>query len=329
MAASPVRLDEHIKDILIDAVERSDTQWAIVRDGAVAEFSLGSSKGEVKMAMDKISVSTDHGSMSLDMADGLYAIVAECAEYRCTPWTECIYLCMYKDEAMMNSRGVLTCVGEYDDGSIIWDIGIGDDSLDVYIIVRDDDLNCTLKEMEGKNILDKHSILNTIVKTSPYRLFISKKASILVKQRIGILDGAHTHLMPDVILAGRRYPTPVPEHMRCIIQVDPFSSLIDCHGNYHAWSIEDDPFQMLLKRYSKDYTEEKYMHRDKMLRLLGSKGIDDVEHVYKHTKNNKDILRVILAQIACDSRLEPSIRMSSVKALARVSSGLMERTSQA
>lgn len=320
----PVRLDEQIKDVLRSAAGRSDVTWAIVRDGAVAEFSLGSIN-DVRISMDRISAENEHGAMSLDMGSNsnMYAIVAESAEYRCTPWTQCIYLCMYRDEARMNSRGVLTYVGKYDDYccSSIWDMGIGDDTLDVYIIVKDDNLNSILREMEGKNILKEQSILDKIVKASPYRLFMTKKASILVKQRIGRVDGAHTHLMPDVILNGIRYPTPVPEQMSCIVQVDPFASLIDCNGNYRAWSVEDDPFQMLLQKYNKGYAEEKQRLRDNVLDMLmrGSDYADHVELMYKRADaNSKDMLRVVLAQIACDSRAEQTIRMSSVKILTRV-----------
>ncbi|MEM2920393.1 MAG: hypothetical protein QXW14_02275 [Candidatus Nitrosocaldus sp.] len=324
MNALPVILDGHIRDVLRSAIRRSDVPWAIVRDGAVAEFSLGSSMSNVRIGMDRMSADNKHGAMSLDIGDSsnIYAIVAENADYRCTPWTQCIYLCMHRDEAKMNSRRVLTYIGEYDDdGYSIWDMGIGDDTLDVYIIVKDDALNSMLKGMEGKNILNEHSILERIVRVSPYRLFTTKKASIVVKQRIGSVEGAHTHFMPDVILNGIRYPTPVPEQMSCIIQVDPFASLIDCNGNYHAWSIEDDPFQMLLHRYSKGYAEAKYMLRDKVLDMIRRSDAAgyDVECMYKHSDaDGKDMLRVILAQIACDSRLEPTIRMGSVKVLARL-----------
>ncbi|MEM0364555.1 MAG: hypothetical protein QXS98_02310 [Candidatus Nitrosocaldus sp.] len=327
MNALPVRLDEQIRDVLRSAARRSDVAWAIVRDGAVAEFSSGS-LNDVRISMDRISVESEYGSMDLDIDSNsnMYAIVAESAEYRCMPWTQCIYLCMYRDEARMNSRGMLTYVGRYDDNnesdgySHIWDMGIGDDTLDVYIIVEDDALNNRLREMEGKNILNEQSILDDIVKVSPYRLFMTKKASILVKQRIGRVEGAHTHLMPDVILKRIRYPTPVPEQMSCIIQVDPFASLIDCNGNYRAWSVEDDPFQMLLQKYNKGYAEEKKRLRDDLLDMLRSSDhADHVELMYKHADaDGKDMLRVVLAQIACDSRTEQTIRISSAKILKRV-----------
>lgn len=316
---TPVRLDEHLRSVLRDTACKSHTTWAIVRDGAVAEFSLGSG-GTVELAGDRVNLSSEHGSMSLDMSGELYAVVAENAWYRCTPWTELIYLCMHEHDARMNSRTVLTCTG-YGHGYTIWDIGIGDDSLDLYVMVRDDDhaLNEMLKVVEGRSILRERSLLDAMIRISPPRLFMTKRASILVRQRIGVTDGAHTHFMPDVILNNVRYPTPVPEHMRCVIQIDPFSSLMDCRGNYHVWSVEDDPFQTLLQRYSKDYAEEKKMLRERVLRLLESRCLDDLEDVYRCSNAGiKDMLRVILAQTACDSRLGQHIRASALRLLVRV-----------
>ncbi|MCS6767451.1 MAG: hypothetical protein RMJ59_06805 [Candidatus Nitrosocaldus sp.] len=325
MASIPaVRLDGYLKGILADASRGYRASWAIVRDGAVAEFSTPyGSEHEVEITGSSISVSNEKGSMGIDDMDGggMYAIVAENAEYRCTPWTQCIYLCIHRDDAAMSSRSVLTYLG-HDPGmeGHVWDIGIGNDSLDVCIIVRDDTVNRMLGEREGRSILSDRAMLNALIDASPYRLFKTRRSHILVKQRIGMLEGAHTHLMPDVILKGIRYPTPVPEQMRCIIQVDPFASLIDASGRYNPWSAGDDPFQMLLSRYSREYAEGKHALMDGVSRLLHNHDADGVADMYARasSREERDMMRVALAQLACDLALDQVIRDGAVKVLEKI-----------
>lgn len=93
-----------------------------------------------------------------------------------------------------------------------------------------------LKKMEGNYIIDDSECIREIKKFSPVRLFRTKYASIMIKQKIPLqteeIDGPHTHLLPQIILHKVHFPIPVNDDLCIQIQVDPFGSTIDGNRNY-------------------------------------------------------------------------------------------------
>jgi len=117
-----------------------------------------------------------------------------------------------------------------------------------------------------------------------------------------------------------RFPTPVPEHLCTIIQLDPFGSIIDANGKFQEWlGPEKDPFQLLLEKYgNKEYLELK--HRLKQ-RVLSSLANADKQIVDAYADASmQDVLRVILAQIVCDNSLAINIRKSALSTLEKLKS---------
>jgi hypothetical protein len=129
---------------------------------------------------------TQKASLRLILDDNIKPVVAETAAYRCSPWSQYVYLCVQEGDAYMSCRNSLTHIGSYDgeQGGELWDLGIGNDSLDFCIIIQDIELQQALKKKEGDYIINDLEFLKEIVKYSPQRLLRTKFASIQVKQKI-------------------------------------------------------------------------------------------------------------------------------------------------
>jgi hypothetical protein len=80
---------------------------------------------------------TQKASLRLILDDNIKPVVAETAAYRCSPWSQYVYLCVQEGDAYMSCRNSLTHIGSYDgeQGGELWDLGIGNDSLDFCIII--------------------------------------------------------------------------------------------------------------------------------------------------------------------------------------------------
>lgn len=315
-------IEQSLKKLLIDTAVDPKATWAIVRDGVVAEFSIV--KGDAhKHAVigNELFVNTTLASLKITFDDCIKPIVAETAAYGCSPWVQNVYLCIPENVARMSQRKQLTHVMQHNQGGEIWDLGVGYDTIDACIIVRDAQLHQKLKQKEGYYIIDDSKLLKEIVKSSPVRLFKTKFAEIMVKQKIPIngehSEGPHTHLLPSII-HNLRYPLPIESGVCPVIQVDPFGSVIDGNGKYHEWKgFEADEFQSLLKMHGQnEYLKTKDMMRHKIIQLLEDGESLQISNMYSCSdKQNQDMMRVIMAQIACDKHLNASIRKGSLNIL--------------
>jgi hypothetical protein len=315
-----------LKKVIISSASNPRAAWAIVRNGAVAEFSIAADN-MVNHYFDRktnvLVADTQKARLKLTLDDTIELIVAETAAYRCSPWSQSVYLCIPERDAYMSRRKTLTHVSshsEYQNGEL-WDIGIGNDSLDFCILVQDNELQQALKSKEGNYLLDDLEFLKELVKFSPQRLLKTKFASILVKQKIPVagkevVTGPHTHLLPNIICNNTKFPIPIDNNLCSIIQVDPFGSIIDGDGNYYNWAgFEKDPFQLLLEDYGmNNYIQNKRFLKDKILRLLYTNDGQTIIDEYSNIQN-KDTVRIIIAQIACNKDFDLKIRKNAVSLL--------------
>ena len=95
--------------------------------------------------------------MKLKLDDNITPIIAENANYRCSPWSQNIYLCIPKQQANLSGRQKLTHVKNWNREELhgeLWDLGIGYSDLDAYIIVNDVNLHQYLKQKEGNYIIN-------------------------------------------------------------------------------------------------------------------------------------------------------------------------------
>jgi len=124
-------IEDSVRHLLQDASINKRSSWAIVRNGTVAEFSV--TEGDVihkefNYDTDTLTVETNRALLEIQINDSLTAVVAENANYRCSPWSQNIYLCIPKKDSELPTRNKLTQIGEYsrnEMNGIVWDLGIG------------------------------------------------------------------------------------------------------------------------------------------------------------------------------------------------------------
>lgn len=317
--------DLQIKKILVDAAEITKSSWAIVRDGVVAEFSVVLGDKPIKtFENNTLKIDTHRATLCVNFDESVKAVVAESGAHGCSPWTQHVYLCIQKDQAKMSCRNKLTYLGKFDNGvdkGDLWDLGVGNQTLDACIIAKDESTNDLLKQKEGQYIIDDPNFLRELVIHSPPRLFQTKFAYILVRQKIPLtekeeLEGPHTHLLPPIIKSKKHFEVPVPEDMVPIIQTDPFGSVIDGNGDFHAWNgFENDSFQMFLQKYgSPQYVTLKNEIKQKIIGCLSNRDFSTIEVEYKD-KTKQDLIRITLAQIVCNDKLDITIRQEAYRLL--------------
>lgn len=319
----------HIKKLLIESSVGRKSSWAIVRDGAVAEFSI-TNTDEPKQYFDQetnnLTVETQKAILKLSLDERLVAVAAENASYRCSPWSQSIYLCTPKNGSHTSGNNVLTHVSDWHERYTygeLWDLGLGYESFDACIIANNTKLHQILKKREGNYIIDDSECINEIKKFSPVRLFRTKYASIMVKQKIPIqmeeIDGPHTHLLPQIILHKVHFPIPIDDDLCVQIQVDPFGAVIDASGNYLDWTgSENDKFQSLLRNYGESRDIENKLKMRNIIHDFLKKGdLDSIINIYKDDIM-KDRIRVILAQIVCDKNYDRSLRKKALNTLEEI-----------
>jgi hypothetical protein len=322
-------INAFIKKILIESSKDKKSSWAIVRDGAVAEFSVTSvdkPKQYFDQETNNLIVETQRATLKLNFHDKIVPVIAENASYRCAPWSQSVYLCTPKNESQMSGNNVLTHISDWAGKNTcgeLWDLGLGYENFDACIIVDDSKLHELLKKEESNYIINNLEYINEIKIFSPIRLFRTKYASIMVKQRIPLdkegIDGPHTHLLPQIILDNVRFPIPVDDDLCVQIQVDPFGSVIDGDGSYLDWSgLENDKFQSLLKKYGEvRYIENKLKMKNIVYNLLKKDDLDSIMNIYKDSVT-KDLIRVILAQIVCYKNYDRNLRRAGLNTLEKI-----------
>lgn len=310
-------MNSEIKNLILESANKPSTSWAIVRNGIVAEFSIVPGD-DVKTSFkgNKLHIKTQRASLSLEFDNSISAIIAESGAHGCSPWTQNIYLTIPSEHAQMAGRDKLTFLGDFNEDSVagkLWDLGVGNKTVDAYIIA-DSDTHHLLKHKEEQNILNDPKFLRELVQHSPIRFFKSKFASILVKQKIPLSesdenDGPHTHLLPSLMKNKKRFLSPVPENVEPIIQVSPFVSVIDGNGQFYKWGgFDNDKFQKLLQKHGDNaYTFRKTQLLQKVITCIKSGDVQEIFEQYKDDKN-QDKIRIILAQIVCDDTFSKDVR---------------------
>ena len=322
-------MQEEIKKLILESSTKTTSSWAIVRDGVVAEFSIVSGdKPTLSFENNILKVYTERATLCIDFNEKIDAVIAESGAHGCSPWTQNIYLCIPKQDAKMSCRNTLTHLGHYKEGQDegeLWDLGVGKETLDACIIAKDEETNQLLKQKEGNYIIDDSNFFGELVKHSPTRLFKSKYAYIIVRQKIpqdgeDELDGPHTHLLPPIIHSGRHFHVPIPDNMIPIIQTDPFGSVVDGNGDFYKWDgFEEDKFQEFLQKFgNQEYLQLKKEIKKKIIDDLAN----DVTSIVKdYTDTSKqDVIRLTLAQIVCDDKIDEQTRRKAFKVIGNLQS---------
>ena len=144
-----------------------------------------------------------------------------------------------------------------DQGSILFDMGLGIPHVDVCVRTADQDLISLLRENAGTSLFAHHNpAMATIKEQSPHRVFLSRLGRVEVYQQIGSSakdiptpHGPHTHLLPRLLAQRRTHSANVPIPVNCCpsLSMLPANPTSDDMGDLRPFDTADhQAFQELV-----------------------------------------------------------------------------------
>ncbi|MCL8384263.1 DUF6925 family protein [Xanthobacter aminoxidans] len=191
--------------------------------GAIAEFMRDPAEAtEVREEPYSLSVLTSRGGLRFHdhpqaaLVD--YRMPSRHAERRIPARA----VCLPTISASRAGRNVLTEVGtdadalrEEDRDAVLFDLGIGLESVEACIRTSAPDLLAMLRAGEGRPVFEVPGLMPALVAHGPHRVFISALARIEVFSPIPppdgrSPDGPHTHVLPRLLAHQRTHAATVP-----------------------------------------------------------------------------------------------------------------------
>ena len=213
-------------ELLRDAVADPENSFSIGSLGAIAEFHRDASEALTLDEVERMSIATARGALSIDLRDGIVPITYENTtdEGSCRRAGEAqkeVLFCLPMADATRHRRVVLTELGpdhdavhEADRAALLFDLGLGALNVDFCIRTTDRTLIELLRKGVGRSLLGSESqLFPAIVDASPDRMAISALGRIEVYQPISKTrspDGPHTHVLPELLKTGQTHAAGTP-----------------------------------------------------------------------------------------------------------------------
>jgi hypothetical protein len=221
------------------ALADPDCGWGVGTFGAIGEFVRD--RGE-PARMDERSAVTARGALAITLVPGARAIAWERPTAR-GAWQHGVAVCLPVATAAMHRRCVLTPLGpdrdalrDEDRDALRFDLGLGTFQCDVCVRVADAAAARVLERAAGRSVLDD-GLLRELPAMQPQRVFESRLARVEVYGAIPppggtTPQGPHTHILPDLLRAGRTHAAnmPLPEGWVPALELFPPAALSDAHG---------------------------------------------------------------------------------------------------
>jgi hypothetical protein len=194
--------------------------WSIGVPGAIAEFVR---TAEEPVVRGRGSAVTDRGGIRLDLPAGTRALAYRTPVGPHDHWNHAVALCLPVAAARRAARTVVTELGPdrqalrpADAGAALFDLGLGVAPVDACVRTADPDLRAVLRDACGRSLFTPGSPLAArLVAAGPHRVFLSALGRVEVYVAIPPADGRspdgpHTHLLPNLLRAGRTHAATVP-----------------------------------------------------------------------------------------------------------------------
>ncbi len=221
------------------ALAEPDFGWGVGTFGAIGEFMRD--PGEAAR-VEATSAATARGAIAVRLTPDARAIAWERPTSR-GAWQHGIAVCLPHERAAMHRRTTLTSLGadrdalrDTDRGATRFDLGLGTYQCDVCVRIADPAAARELERHAGRSVLDD-GLLRELPAMQPHRVFESRLARVEVYGAIpppdGVTpDGPHTHILPDLLRAGRTHAAnvPLPEGWVPALELFPPAPLADAHG---------------------------------------------------------------------------------------------------
>lgn len=248
--------------LLEDHLADPECGWSAGPPGAVAEF--------VRLPGEPVrtgpgTVVTGRGGIRLDPPPGTRPVAYRTPVGPELHWNHAVALCLPAAEARRSARGVVTVLGPDhdavrpdDDASLLVDLGLGTPTVDACVRTADPGLLEVLRAAEGAPL--DGALAATLVAAGPHRVFVTAVGRVEVYAAIPppegrSPDGPHTHLLPQVLRAGRTHAAtvPVPDGYLPCAHLYPPHPLTDLTGRPLPFDrARSAAFDRLLERWGDD-----------------------------------------------------------------------------
>ncbi len=236
-----------VRAALAGLLRDAGTGWGLGVHGAIAEFLHDERDACDVRAPEDLAVATGRGAIRIEMKPGVRLIAYEAPAERGGGWKQGLVAALpARDARMAGPEGLAErgpdagAVRPADRGAPLFDLGLPTDHIRACVRTGDRTLADRFRALSGTSALaDGGALGSLIVETGPHRVFLSALGRIEVYRPIprsradaDLLDGPHTHLLPDLFGGGGDAPwTPAvpPAHAVCL-QIYPRHPLFDRLG---------------------------------------------------------------------------------------------------
>ena len=200
-------------------LDRPDTGWSMGTPGAIAEFIR---TPDEPVTIRPGEVVTPRGAIRLTPPPDLRLVAYETPAGPHGHWNRTVALCVPTTSAGP-TRAVITDLGAdchalrvQDRDAVLVDLGLGLPAVDVCVRVSDPDLLDRLRAAVGTSLFaDVPHLVGAVVAAGPHRVFTTSCGRVEVYAPIPPVDGRspdgpHTHLLPNLLRAGRTHPATAP-----------------------------------------------------------------------------------------------------------------------
>jgi hypothetical protein len=254
--------------LIADQLANPSSGWAIGAFGAIGEFMRDADEA-VELAGDRAI--TLRGAIALSAHPACRAIAYE-TSMGADAWSGALALCLPEADAAIESRGVLTELGEDRDAirpndrrARLFDMGLGLPHVEACVRSDDPAIVETLRAYCGRSLMsDAFELFLKMPALSPNRVFASRLGRTEIFQPIPTEhgrtpEGPHTHVLPKLLKARRAHAAdvPIPAGWVAAATIYPANPLRDVLGRPKAFTAhEHQAWTTLFDAYSLDDLRE-------------------------------------------------------------------------
>ncbi len=307
----------NLRAVLEAQLKDTNCGFSIGSFGAIAEFFRRKDECASIGYRDGLTVSTDRGAIRIFLREDVSPVAYEMLSTRKNCWLQGLALCLPIAEGRSCVRTTVAELGPDleairagDRDDLLFDLGLGAENIDFCIRTSNPDLIRILRRAVGSVLLSgDHSVITSIISTSPHRIVLSNLGRIEVYQAIGhhrTPEGPHTHLLPKLIQTGRTHDTKIsiPRGYLPCCNIHPASPLFDNLGKRCPYDRANHlAFDAVLRNWGiKEYVSQK----DLIFRSVREK-IDPASFTLPKNQLQRIATRIALRQLSHEKEINDQV----------------------
>jgi hypothetical protein len=290
--------------------DRPESVWSVATFGAIAEYhGTPDNPSTVSRQNDLLTLTSDQGGVRIAYHPAMRVVAYEGLSKIPELWSQGISVCLPTDQANMHGNSRITELGPETrairsdgQGMRLFDLGLGAAHMDACVRTDDQDLIDLFHKYRGMPLFTGcDDLVATLVERSPTRVFASKLARIEVHTAIPTSDsvtphGAHTHVLPDLLVHGRSFAAtvPIPDGWLPCLNLFPPNAARNTSGNAKGFHLPThNAFQAIMTDYADP--DVVAMKNNVAHAVLGGRGPETMDQ--PDSRHLRTALRIALRQI--------------------------------